>query len=39
MQVPNDLAWEIVIVNNNCKDDTDDVISQYVDRLPLRREF
>jgi glycosyltransferase involved in cell wall biosynthesis len=39
MQVPNDLAWEIVIVNNNCTDYTDDLISQYVERLPVRREF
>ncbi len=39
MRVPNDLAWEIVIVNNNCTDFTDDLISQYVGRLPVRREF
>jgi glycosyltransferase involved in cell wall biosynthesis len=39
MRVPSDLAWEIVIVNNNCTDSTDDLISQYIDRLPVRREF
>ena len=39
MRVPNDLAWEIVIVNNNCTDHTDDVISKYVGPLPVRREF
>jgi glycosyltransferase involved in cell wall biosynthesis len=39
MRVESDLAWEIVVVNNNCTDHTDDVINQYLDRLPLRREF
>jgi glucosyl-dolichyl phosphate glucuronosyltransferase len=39
MRVPNDLAWEIVIVNNNSKDHTDNVINEYVGRLPVRREF
>jgi glucosyl-dolichyl phosphate glucuronosyltransferase len=39
MQVPNNLSWEIVIVNNNSMDHTDDVINGYVDRLPVQREF
>jgi len=39
MEVPSDIAWEIVIVNNNSTDHTDDVISEYVGRLPVRREF
>ena len=39
MQVPDDLSWEIVIVNNNSTDHTDDVISEYVGPLPVRREF
>jgi glycosyltransferase involved in cell wall biosynthesis len=39
MRVPSDLAWEIVIVNNNSTDHTDRVISEYVGRLPVRREF
>lgn len=39
MQLWDDLSWEIVIVNNNCTDHTDEVISAFVDRLPLRREF
>jgi glycosyltransferase involved in cell wall biosynthesis len=39
MRVPSDLAWEIVIVNNNSTDHTDDVISEYVGRLPVWREF
>lgn len=39
MRVPTDIAWEIVIVNNNSTDHTDNVISEYVERLPVRREF
>jgi glycosyltransferase involved in cell wall biosynthesis len=39
MEVPSDIVWEIVIVNNNGTDHTDDVISAYVGRLPVRREF
>jgi glycosyltransferase involved in cell wall biosynthesis len=39
MQIPSDLTVEILIVNNNSTDHTDDVISEYVGRLPVRREF
>jgi glycosyltransferase involved in cell wall biosynthesis len=39
MEVPSDIVWELVIVNNNSTDHTDDVISAYVGRLPVRREF
>jgi glycosyltransferase involved in cell wall biosynthesis len=39
MQIPSDLTVEILIVNNNSTDYTDDVISEYVGRLPVRREF
>jgi glycosyltransferase involved in cell wall biosynthesis len=39
MELPSNSAWEIVIVNNNSSDHTDDVISVYVGRLPVRREF
>jgi glycosyltransferase involved in cell wall biosynthesis len=39
MRVTSDLAWEMVIVNNNSTDHTDDVISEYIGRLPVRREF
>jgi glycosyltransferase involved in cell wall biosynthesis len=39
MQVPSDLEWELVIVNNNCRDHTDAVIKGFVGRLPIRREF
>jgi glycosyltransferase involved in cell wall biosynthesis len=39
MRVPGDVPWEMVVVNNNSTDHTDDVISEYVGRLPVRREF
>jgi glycosyltransferase involved in cell wall biosynthesis len=39
MRVPNDLAWEVVIINNNSTDCTDDVIAEYIGRLPVRREL
>jgi glycosyltransferase involved in cell wall biosynthesis len=39
MQVPSGIAWEILIVNNNSTDHTDDVIREYLHRLPVRREF
>ena len=39
MRVARDLAWELVVVNNNSTDHTDAVIAEYRDRLPLRREF
>ena len=39
MRVPCDISWEILIVNNNSTDHTDEVISEYIGRLPVRREF
>jgi glucosyl-dolichyl phosphate glucuronosyltransferase len=39
MRVPANIAWEIVIVNNNSTDHTDDVINEYIGRLPVRREL
>jgi glucosyl-dolichyl phosphate glucuronosyltransferase len=32
-------GWELIVVNNNCSDDTDAVIGRYESRLPLRRIF
>ena len=39
MRLPDDLEWEIVIVNNNCTDDTDAVIGTFAERLPVRQAF
>ena len=39
LRVPTDITWELLVVNNNCTDDTDDVLQRYAKRLPLRRLF
>jgi glycosyltransferase involved in cell wall biosynthesis len=39
MQVPKDLDWEVVVVNNGSTDHTDIVIEAFAERLPIRREF
>jgi glycosyltransferase involved in cell wall biosynthesis len=39
LRVPVGLEWELLIVNNNCTDDTDAVIARHQDALPLRRLF
>jgi glycosyltransferase involved in cell wall biosynthesis len=39
MRVPSDVAWEVLIVNNNSTDHTAEVINEYVGRLPVRWEF
>lgn len=33
--VPQGVAWELVLVNNNCTDDTDAVAAEFLDKLPL----
>jgi glycosyltransferase involved in cell wall biosynthesis len=39
INIPNGLTWELLVVNNNSTDDTEDVLSCYEDKLPLRRLF
>ena len=39
MHLPEGLDWEVVVVNNNCTDSTDEVISTFTERLPIRRAF
>lgn len=39
LRVADHLDWEVVVVNNNCNDHTDNVIASFSDRLPIRREF
>ncbi|RUL87168.1 glycosyltransferase [Tautonia sociabilis] len=39
MSVPPDLEWELLVVNNNSSDHTDEVIARHEGVLPLRRLF
>jgi len=39
MRIPDGLEWEVVVVNNASRDDTDSVIAGFRHRLPLRREY
>jgi glycosyltransferase involved in cell wall biosynthesis len=35
VRIPAGVSWELLVVNNNCTDDTDRVAARYADRLPL----
>ena len=35
MIIPKGLTWELVIVNNACTDQTDEVVRRFISRLPL----
>ena len=37
--IPSGMDWEILVVNNNCTDATDEVIAAFESRLPIRRLF
>ncbi len=39
LTVPPEVEWELLVVNNNCTDDTDDVIGEFEKQLPLKRIF
>jgi len=39
LEIPPGVEWELVVVNNNCTDHTDDVLRQHADHLPIRRVF
>jgi glycosyltransferase involved in cell wall biosynthesis len=39
LESPPNVVWELLVVNNNCTDDTDAVIGRFAGRLPLRRVF
>lgn len=34
-EIPQGLDWELVVVNNNCTDDTDAVVEAFRERLPI----
>lgn len=35
-RIPPGLTWELILVNNNCSDETDTVAAQFQSRLPLK---
>ena len=37
--IPPGVDWELLVVNNNCTDATDEVIASFSTRLPVRRLF
>ena len=39
LAIPAGVEWEVLVVNNNCTDRTDDVIASFAGRLPVRRLF
>ena len=36
LRIPDGFEWELVVVNNNCTDETEDVLRSYSAMLPLR---
>src|SRR5688500_7453586 len=36
LRIPNGITWELLVVNNCCTDETDQVVQEYSDRLPVR---
>lgn len=36
MSIPNELNWEVIVVNNGCTDNTDGVVGEFAGHLPLR---
>jgi glucosyl-dolichyl phosphate glucuronosyltransferase len=37
LRIPRDVEWELLVVNNNCSDHTDEVIAHHLNELPIRR--
>lgn len=37
--IPHGVTWELLVVNNNCTDDTATVLRRHAERLPLRQLF
>ena len=38
-RIPEGVEWELLVVNNNCTDNTDEVIEKHSSTLPVRRLF
>jgi glycosyltransferase involved in cell wall biosynthesis len=39
LRTPIGWTWELIVVNNCCTDNTDEVLAEFTDRLPLRTLF
>jgi glucosyl-dolichyl phosphate glucuronosyltransferase len=39
LRIPDNVTWELLVVNNNSTDHTESVLDQYIDKLPLRKLF
>jgi glycosyltransferase involved in cell wall biosynthesis len=39
LKIPKGVVWELLVVNNNCTDNTDKVIVYHINHLPIRRVF
>lgn len=39
LQIPNNHDWELLVVNNNCTDHTDEVLDKHRNSLPLQKLF
>lgn len=39
LRIPEGVDWELLVVNNNCTDETDAVIARHAGALPIRRLF
>jgi glycosyltransferase involved in cell wall biosynthesis len=39
LRIPDGFEWELVVVNNNCTDETEDVLRKYAASLPLKSTF
>lgn len=37
LRIPEGVTWELLVVNNNCTDETDAVLERHASQLPLRR--
>lgn len=35
LEIPENVTWELLIVNNNCTDNTDKVVDQFLEQLPI----
>lgn len=39
LAIPGDVDWQVLVVNNNCTDATDEILARHAQQLPLRRLF